>query len=434
MPRPLEDQKVIHSAVKEKDELIVDGMDISGHWNRMFGQRVIFDYSVEYLEKVAALDGGESLGWCYGCAKCTGVCPIDIVGDYSPRKIHRRTQTGVDLFTSEDLWLCTTCMNCLRVCPKEVDMIQIMPAVRERAVLDGSVPDELQKAFEDTAKFGNPLGQPQRKRAAWAKNAEVPVPIMASLNGDGPADVLWYVGSYPSYHPRGIDASLAAARIFNALGVNFAILGKEEKDDGDTQRLAGETGLFEMLAEHNIEVFNKYEWGTLVVTGPHEYNAFNNEYSKLGFERPVLHYTQFLAERLHDLKPLLKESVEARVTFHDPCYLGRHNGEYDAPRELLRAIPGLELVEMGRCRENGYCCGGGGGGMWLDSFTQDHTRMRLSERRVREAVEYEADILAVCCPFEVSRFEDAAKSTGNDQLKVLDILELLDHSMQGGKR
>jgi Fe-S oxidoreductase len=433
MPRPLEEQKVIHSAVKEKDELIVDGMDISGHWNRMFGQRVIFDYSVEYLEKVAALDGGESLGWCYGCAKCTGVCPIDIVGDYSPRKIHRRTQTGVDLFTSEDLWLCTTCMNCLRVCPKEVDMIQIMPAVRERAVLDGSVPDELQKAFEDTAKFGNPLGQPQRKRAAWAKNAEVPVPIMASLNGDGPADVLWYVGSYPSYHPRGIDASLAAARIFNALGVNFAILGKEEKDDGDTQRLAGETGLFEMLAEHNIEVFNKYEWGTLVVTGPHEYNAFNNEYSKLGFERPVLHYTQFLAERLHDLKPLLKESVEARVTFHDPCYLGRHNGEYDAPRELLRAIPGLELVEMGRCRENGYCCGGGGGGMWLDSFTQDHTRMRLSERRVLEAVEYEADILAVCCPFEVSRFEDAAKSTGNDQLKVLDILELLDHSMQGGK-
>ncbi len=434
MPRPLEEQKVIQSAVKEKDELIVDGMDISGHWNRMFGQRVIFDYSVENLEKVAALDGGESLGWCYGCAKCTGVCPIDIVGDYSPRKIHRRTQTGVDLFTSEDLWLCTTCMNCLRVCPKEVDMIQIMPAVRERAVLDGSVPDELQKAFEDTAKFGNPLGQPQRKRAAWAKNAEVPVPIMASLNGDGPADVLWYVGSYPSYHPRGIDASLAAARIFNALGVNFAILGKEEKDDGDTQRLAGETGLFEMLAEHNIEVFNKYEWGTLVVTGPHEYNAFNNEYSKLGFERPVLHYTQFLAERLHDLKPLLKESVEARVTFHDPCYLGRHNGEYDAPRELLRAIPGLELVEMGRCRENGYCCGGGGGGMWLDSFTQDHTRMRLSERRVREAVEYEADILAVCCPFEVSRFEDAAKSTGNDQLKVLDILELLDHSMQGGKR
>ncbi len=429
MPRPLEQQKVIQDAVQEHEHLVVDGMDISGHWNRMFGQRVIFDYSYENIEKVTNLEGGESLNWCYGCAKCTAVCPVDIVGDYSPRKIHRKTQTGIDLFTSDDLWLCTTCMNCLRVCPKQVNMIEIMPAVREQAVLEGQVPEELQKAFEDTAKYGNPLGQAQRKREAWTKKADVPVPIMNKLGR--PVDVLWYVGSYPSYHPRGIDAAHAAARIFHALGIDYGTLGKEEKDDADSQRLAGETGLFEMMAEHNIEVFNKYEWNTMVVTGPHEYNAFKNEYPKMGFERPVLHYTQFLAERLDQLKPLLKNGVSAKVTFHDPCYLGRHNGEYDAPRELLRAIPGIELVEMGRCRENGYCCGGGGGGMWLDSFSQSYTSMRLSERRVLEAVEYEADILAVSCPFEVSRFEDAAKSTGNDQLKVLDILELLDQSMNG---
>ena len=429
MPRPLEEQKVIQDAVKEHKELVVDGMDISGHWNRMFGQRVIFDYSYENIEKVTGLPGGESLNWCYGCAKCTAVCPIDIVGDYSPRKIHRKTQIGIDLFTSDDLWLCTTCMNCLRVCPKEVNMIQIMPAVREQAVLNGNVPEELQKAFEDTAKYGNPLGQAQRKRDAWTKKAAAPVPIIKNLGR--PVDILWYVGSYPSYHPRGIDAAQAAARIFHALGIDYAILGKEEKDDADSQRLAGETGLFEMMAEHNIEVFNRYEWNTLVVTGPHEYNAFKNEYPKMGFERPVQHYTQFLAGYLDRLKPLLKNGTTAKVTFHDPCYLGRHNGEYDAPRQLLLAIPGLELVEMGRCRENGYCCGGGGGGMWLDSFSQNHTSMRLSERRVLEAVEYGADILAVCCPFEVSRFEDAAKSTGNDHLKVMDILELLDQSMNG---
>jgi Fe-S oxidoreductase len=319
-------------------------------------------------------------------------------------------------------------MNCLRVCPKEVNMIQIMPAVREQAVLDGNVPPELQKAFEDTAKHGNPLGQPQRKRDAWTKDAGVPVPILKDL--ERPVDILWYVGSYPSYHPRGIDAACAAARIFHALGVDYGILGKEEKDDGDSQRLAGEKGLFEMLAEHNIEIFNQYEWQTLVVTGPHEFNAFKNEYPKLGFERPIQHYTQFLTGYLDQLKPMLRHEVKAKVTFHDPCYLGRHNGEYDAPRQLLQAIPGLELVEMGRCRVNGYCCGGGGGGMWLDSFSTNHTTMRLSERRVREAVEYGADILAVCCPFEVSRFEDAAKSTGNDHLKVLDILELLDQSMR----
>ncbi len=429
MPQPLDEQKVVQEAVKEHEHLVVEGMDISGHWNRMFGQRVIFDYSHENLAKVTDLPGGESLGWCYGCAKCTAVCPIDIVGDYSPRKIHRKTQIGIDLFNSDDLWLCTTCMNCLRVCPKEVDMIQIMPGVREQAVLNGNVPEELQKAFEDTAKNGNPLGQSQRKRAAWTKAAGVEVPIIKDLGR--PVDVLWYVGSYPSYHPRGIDAACAAARIFNALGIDFAILGREEKDDADSQRLAGETGLFEMMAEHNIDVFNKYEWSTMVVTGPHEFNAFKNEYPKFGFERPILHYTQFLVQHLDQLKGLLKHRVDRTITFHDPCYLGRHNGEYDAPRELLQAIPGVELVEMGRCRENGYCCGGGGGGMWLDSFTANHTTMRLSERRVLEAVEYGADILSVCCPFEVSRFEDGAKSTGNDGLLVLDILELIDQSMRG---
>ncbi|MCC7360650.1 MAG: 4Fe-4S dicluster domain-containing protein [Anaerolineales bacterium] len=423
--------KVKPDAIKEEKQLVVEGMDISGHWNRMFEQRVIWDYDLRQLDRVTDLPGGESLGWCYGCAKCTGVCPVDIVGDYSPRKIHRKTQMGIDLLSSPDLWLCTTCRNCLRVCPKEVDMIQIMPAVREQAVLAGSVPAELQKAFEDTAKHGNPLGQPQRKRADWVKQAGVPVPLLRELKR--PVELLWYVGSYPSYHPRGNDAARAAARIFHALGLDFGILGVEEKDDGDSQRLAGEKGLFEMLAEANIAAFEKYPWNRMVVTGPHEFNAFKNEYPKLGFSRPIVHYTRLLVEHLEQLRPLLTKPVNLKVTFHDPCYLGRHNGEYEAPRDLLRAIPGVELIEMGRCRANGYCCGGGGGGMWLDSFTKAHTTMRLSERRVREAVEYGADVLAVCCPFEVSRFEDAAKSTGNDRLIVRDILELLDESMGGSQ-
>jgi Fe-S oxidoreductase len=134
---------------------------------------------------------------------------------------------------------------------------------------------------------------------------------------------------------------------------------------------------------------------------------------------------------LEQLKPMMKKSLGKKVTFHDPCYLGRHNGEYDAPRDLLRAIPGVELIEMGRCRENGYCCGGGGGGMWTDSFSRDYTKMRLSDRRVKEAVETGADVLAVCCPFEVSRFEDAVKATGNEgKLVVRDIIELIDEAMK----
>lgn len=415
----------------EKEEAILDGMDISGHWNRMFGQRSITEYTPEIIENIASFEGAESFSWCYQCAKCVPVCPVDLVGEYGPRRLYRDAQTGTHLLGSDNLWLCTTCANCLRVCPKEVNMVKIMPAVREQAVLNGDVPAELQKAFEDTAKTGNPLGKPARKRAAWTKPyaEDNPINIMAEI--DRKVDVLWYVGSYPSYHPRGIDAANAAVNIFRALDVDFGILGKEEKDDGDSQRLAGETGLFEMLAEDNIAAFNKYEWDLMVVTGPHEYNAFKNEYPKLGFERPVEHYTQFLAKQIDKLKPHLKHEVKATVTFHDPCYLGRHNGEYDAPRDLLKAIPGLELVEMGRCKENGYCCGGGGGGMWLDGLTAKHTTMRLSERRVIEAVQYGADVLAVACPFEVSRFEDGAKSTGNEQLKVLDILELLNMSMNG---
>jgi Fe-S oxidoreductase len=416
--------------IREKEHWVQDGMDISGHWNRMFEQRVIWDYDTDKMDNVTDLAGGESLGWCYQCAKCIPVCPVDIVGSYGPRKIFRQVQLGMDLQTSDELWKCTTCMNCLRVCPKEVDMIKIMPAVREQAVLAGNVPAELQKMFEDCSSYGNPLGESQRKRADWAKQAGVPVPIMAELGR--PVEMLWFVSDYPSYQKRGIDTSRALARILNVLNVDFGILGTEEKCDGDSQRLAGEPGLFEELAAHNIKMFKKYKASRIMVTDPHALNAFRKEYPKLGGNFEVEHYTQLLASRLDELAPLLQKEIRAKVTFHDPCYLGRHNGEYEAPRKLLRALPGVQFEEMLRCRENGYCCGGGGGGMWLDSFMSDHVSERLSEKRVREAVECGAEILAICCPYEVSRFEDAVKSTGNEgKLVVRDIAELLDESMRG---
>ncbi|MBI3732608.1 MAG: (Fe-S)-binding protein [Chloroflexi bacterium] len=422
--------------VVEKDSVTVRGIELKGQWNRMFEPRVIDDYDLTHLDRVAALSGGESIEFCYQCGKCVPVCPVDVVGNYGPRKIVRKLQLGVDLTEDADLWLCTTCMNCLRVCPKEVDMIKIMPAVREQAILDGKfVPPELQKTFENIARYGNPQGESPRKRADWAKEAGVPVPIMASVKR--PVDVLLYVGSYPSYHPRGKDAARAMARVLTALGVDFAILGHEEKEDGDSVRLAGEKGLYETLADSTIKTLAKYRFNRIVVFGPHEYNAFKNVYPKfaaengLAWDYAILHYTQFLAERLDQLTPLLKKPIEITTTFHDPCYLGRHNGEYDAPRRLLAAIPGVTLVEMGRSRENGYCCGGGGGGMWLDSFAGGHQKMRLSERRVQEAVEYGASLLSVCCPYEVSRFEDGVKSTGNDgKLIVRDIIEMIDEAMR----
>lgn len=413
--------------IAEEEHLTFEGVDISGSWNRMFEQRVIWDYDVSALDRVMEIPGAESLGYCFQCGGCTPVCPVDHVGDYGPRKVYRRTQLGADLLTSSDLWLCTTCGNCLRVCPKQVDFLQIMPAVREQAVAAGDVPSELQTALESTFRYGNPLGEPARKRADWVAEAGAPVTVLS--REPRPVDVLFFVECYWSYHPRGRDAARAFARTMALLGVDWGILGPDEKCSCDSQRMAGERGLFETVAEQNIATLARHPFTRLVTPDPHAYNAFRNEYPKLGGSYDVSHYTQFLAPLMAGLP--WKRELPYKVTFHDPCYLGRHNGEYEAPRQMIRQIPGLELVEMRRCRENAFCCGGGGGGMWLDGFARDHITERLSERRVREAVDTGADMLVVCCPYEVSRFEDAVKSTANEgRLVVRDVIELVDEALR----
>jgi Fe-S oxidoreductase len=400
--------------------------DVSGATSRMLESRVLTDHGAAGFARIASLEGGESLEYCYGCGKCVPVCPVDLVSEYGPRKIHRRVQTGLDLFRADELWMCTTCGNCLRVCPKQVNMIEVMPAVREVAMADGTIPEELQQVMEKTFRYGNALGENPRRRHAWTKGAEVEVRVLT--NDPRPVDVLFYVEDYWSYHPRGQQAAQAFARILTSLDVDFAILGSEEKTLGDSQRLAGEKGLFESLMEQVVEVLSKYQFNRIVTPDPHGFNALRKIYPKYGHDYEAMHYSQLLASMIDRVE--FQGTLDAKVTFHDPCYLGRHNGEYEAPRKLLEAIPGVELLEMGRCRENSYCCGGGGGGMWLDGFNSNHASERLSERRVREAAETGADILAVACPYEVSRFEDAAKSTGNEHLRVMDIAEMLDIAMR----
>jgi Fe-S oxidoreductase len=403
-------------------------VELPAMWNRMFEPRVLTDYGPDGFAAISALPGGESLEWCYGCGKCVPVCPVDMVGDYGPRKIHRKVQTGTDLLADPDLWLCTTCGNCLRVCPKAVDMTAVIPAAREAALNRAAVPGELQDAFEKTFRYGNALGQNPRRRAQWADNAGAPVRVLA--REPGPVDVLFLVEDYWSFHPRGQEAARAFARVAAALGIDWAILGPEEKTLGDSQRLAGEKGLFEALAEDVTAALAKYEFRRVVTADPHAFNALVTQYPQRGHNFEVLHYTQLLAPLIGNLE--WARPLDLRVTFHDPCYLGRQHGEYGAPRALIEAVPGVELVEMGRCRQNSYCCGGGGGGMWLEGITGDHTTERLSERRVREAAQTGADVLAVCCPYEVPRFTDAAKSTGYEDLRVCDIIELVDEAMRHG--
>jgi Fe-S oxidoreductase len=331
---------------------------------------------------------------------------------------------------ADSVWMCVSCYACSEVCPANIPLTPgLMTRVKEELLLAGNVPNELQDALMNSQRYGNPMGESPRKRADWSKGLAPEVPILRLAKR--PVDVLWFVGDYPSYHPRVQVTTKAVAQILHVLGVDYGILGPEENSDGDSQRLAGERGLFEMLAEKNGAAFSRYQFNEVVTTDPHAYNAFKNEYPQLGFSYPVLHYTEYLVRHLEDLKALLRPNGKLKVTYHDPCYLGRANGVYEEPRALLEAIPGVELVEMSHNRATSLCCGGGGGGMWLDGFQWEKAHVRLSEWRVREAVNAGADVLAVACPYEAPRFEDAIKMVkGAERLIVKDIAELLVESIE----
>jgi Fe-S oxidoreductase len=299
-----------------------------------------------------------------------------------------------------------------------------MTQTKGELILAGKIPPELQTALESSQRYGNPLGESPRKRADWVGTVNFPVPILSRELPQ--VDALWFVGDYGSYHPDVIPTTIAFAKILHLLGVNFGILGNQETSDGDSQRLAGEQGLFEMLAEKNAKIMSKYSFNEIITTDPHAYNAFRNIYPQLDISYPVRHYSQFLHSHLDQLQLLMKKEVKARVTFHDPCYLGRVNDIFDEPRALIQAVPGIEFVEMFHNHQNSLCCGGGGGGMWLDGFNWEKSHVRTAEWRVREALETQADIMIVACPYEKPRFLDAVKTVpGAENLKILDLSELL---------
>jgi Fe-S oxidoreductase len=385
-----------------------------------------------FLTSLYNIPDGEQIRTCLQCGTCSGVCPFGQSMDFPPSKMIAalRAESLRHVLQSDSIWMCVSCYACTQVCPAKIPLTPgLMTRAKEELLLAGDIPNELQDALENSLRYGNPLGESPRKRADWAYGLEPPVTLMRLAKR--PVEVLWFVGDYPSYHPRVQRASRAMARVLNALNIDFGILGSEEHSDGDSQRLAGERGLFEVLAEKNGRIFEKYKFKEIITADPHAYNALKNEYPALGITYPVRHYTQFLAERLDELKPRLSRPVTARVTYHDPCYLGRVNSIYHEPRALLTAIPGLELVEMSHYRETSLCCGGGGGGMWLDSFQWEKAHVRLAEWRVREAIAAGADILAVACPYEAPRFEDATKMVRRaNRLVIREIVELLADAME----
>ena len=361
--------------------------------------------------------GGEELKLCYQCGLCTGVCPWNTVRSFLVRRILHQAQLGLVDFEDEDMWLCVTCRACVERCPRSVGIIDIMKALRRGITELGiaKVPDSLRITIKNISGTGNPLGEPPENRANWAKDLD----IKEYTEG---TEWLYFTGCMASYDPKLQRILRAIVNLFKKAQVDFGILGSRETCSGESVRKAGDEQLFQTLAQTNIDTFKELGVKKIVTTSPHSYHTFKNEYPELGGNFEVIHYSQLLAELIREGKLKPTKELNKKVTYHDPCYLGRHNGIYDEPREVLHSIPGIELIEMPRSRENSLCCGGGGGGIWMETKKGE----RFADIRLEEAMETGASVLAVACPFCMSMFEDSVLSLDKgDIIEIKDIAELL---------
>ncbi|MCW7075784.1 MAG: (Fe-S)-binding protein [Candidatus Syntrophoarchaeum sp.] len=365
---------------------------------------------------------------CMQCGKCTGGCTVSLK---SPLNVRRMMRTALVSESSDavlglkELWDCTSCGTCTSRCPRSLDPAEVIFGMRSLLIEEGrGVPKTIMEALESTVKNGNPWGRSKMKRTEWLQDFEGEV---KDLTGGATAELLAFIGCTPSYDPRVQDVARAFATVFNAAGVDYGILGNEESCCGSEMHAMGEEGLFEMLVEENIELFGGFEVKDMVTISPHCYNAFSNKYSEYAdVNFGVKHYTQFLAELIDKDGLELSKELGKVVTYHDPCYLGKHNSIYDEPRKVIEAIPGVTFVEMERSRERSLCCEGGGGMMWNEGAEGERTAVV----RVRDAAEQGAEIIAVACPFCMLTLEDAVKTAGyDDQIIVKDILELLAESL-----
>ena len=386
------------------------------------------------LDRLYESAEGQRILSCIQCGTCAGACPYGEHMLYPPRRIITMLKAGLieEVFDSDSLFKCVNCYTCMTKCPREIKLTEILlPLVKEQsAVRLEEMPAELQKAIENTYRYGNSYGESARKRAAWIDTTDVPIRILAK--DPTPVDILWFVECDLSYHPRGQDSARATALLFHLLDLDFAILGPEERCAGDCGRLSWEPGLAETLVDYNLSMFEKYRFNRIVTNDPHALDAFKYRYPMFEFKYKTTATVPELHRHLDRLRPMLTKKLDYLVTYHDSCCLGRHNGFYDEPRALLEAIPGVRLAEMEHNRENAICCGGGGGGMWLDTWYKQQDIERLSDRRLREVIATGANVLAVACPYEVSRFEDAVKLAGyEDRIIVRDITELLVEALGG---
>jgi Fe-S oxidoreductase len=367
-------------------------------------------------------EGGNPLELCYQCGLCTGVCPWNMVRDFSLRKLLHKTQMGLIDFEDEDLWRCTNCYACVKRCPRGVEVPHIMRAMR-RVVMEvgaGKAPESFRITVKNIASVGNPLGEPPEKRMDWAKFLGVKTFTKGT-------EYLYFPCCYQAYD-LGIQRVLrAAVYIMNKANVDFGIPGNNVGCCGESVRNGGAESLWHNLAETNIKAFTELGVKKIVVTSPHCYLAFKNDYPELGGNFEVVHISQLLAGLIKEGKLKFTKPVNKRVTLHDTCCVGRREGMYDEPRLILNSIPGLELVEMRDSREYSLCCGGGCmGRIWMETKKGE----RFSDIRLEQALETKAGTLSVYCPYCMLNFDDTVlvMDKGNE-IEIKDILELASEAM-----
>ncbi|MDA8306652.1 MAG: (Fe-S)-binding protein [Deltaproteobacteria bacterium] len=370
----------------------------------------------EIIEVIKA-NGGDAFKYCYQCGLCDTVCPWNRVRTFSMRKIVRQATFGLTDIETEDIWRCTTCGRCPERCPRGVKQIESGVALRRIATEYGVFPTAVKSVRSIGASLvaeGNPLNEERAKRAKWAEG----LPVQTFSEG---MEILYFPGCYLSYDPRMKRVARATASILNKAGVDFGILGTKESCCGESIRKTGDEELFKRLARENIKTFIDAGVKKILVSSPHCYHTFKNEYPEFRVNFEVVHITQYLFELIREGRLEITGEYGKKVAYHDPCYLGRHNGIFDEPREVLKKA-GLELVEMADYRRESLCCGGGGGRIWMETPKGE----RFSDLRIEQAVSVGAEVLATCCPYCITNFEDSRLNREDGEpLEIRDITEII---------
>lgn len=374
----------------------------------------------DYREIVDVIteSGGDAIKRCYQCGLCDTVCPWNKVTNFSMRKVIREATFGMTEIESEDIWRCTTCGKCPQRCPRDVQQIEDAVALRRMATEFKVFPKHVQPIRGISASLqgeGNPLNEKRADRANWTEGLSV------KTFKEG-MEYLYFPCCYLSYDPRLKKVARATAELLAQAGVDFGILGSSENCCGESIRKTGNEDLFKRLARENIKTFIDHGVKKILVSSPHCYHAFKNEYPEFKANFEVVSMSQFLLQLIAEGRLELSGDYGKTVTYHDPCYLGRHNGVYDEPREILKRIPGLEINEMPDARVDSLCCGGGGGRIWMETVKGE----RFSDLRLEQAIEVGAEVLVTSCPYCITNFEDSRLNReDSDAIEIKDITEIV---------